>query len=259
MVECTKTKILMCKPTAIGCTILEYAKLVMYQFYYDCLLPKFDDCVRLCFIDTDSLICRIENENLHDELCDIADEWLDTSNFDREHPLYSTKNQRKLGKFKSETGSTLPLEFVSLRSKMYSLLTPEVTKSFRTAKGVPKAYVRNRVRHEQYVNVLNHWKRTNCKFRAFRSKRHRVATHQLYKVCLSYIDDKRYLLEDSVHSLAYGHYATASAAPTPRRGEGRGVTFLKLCMFDICLLKNKRIKHQPYVCFVSHTHTHIDV
>jgi len=30
MVECAKTKILMWKPIVIGCTILEYAKLVMY-------------------------------------------------------------------------------------------------------------------------------------------------------------------------------------------------------------------------------------
>ena len=108
MVECTKTKILMCKPIAIGCTILEYAKLVMYNFYYDCLLPKFGDRLRLCFTDMDSLICHIESKNLDDELRDIADGWLDTSNFDRERLLYSTKNQRKLGKFKSETGSTRP-------------------------------------------------------------------------------------------------------------------------------------------------------
>jgi len=33
-----------------------------------------------------------------------------TSNFDQEHPLYSMTNQCKLGKFKSETGSTLPLQ-----------------------------------------------------------------------------------------------------------------------------------------------------
>jgi len=63
----------MCKPIAIGCTILEYAKLVMYQFYYECLLPKFGDCLRLCFTDMDSLICRIESENLNAELGDIAD------------------------------------------------------------------------------------------------------------------------------------------------------------------------------------------
>jgi len=120
MVEATKTRILMCKPIAIGCCILEFAKLVMYQFYYDSLLPKFGDRLRLCFTDTDSLICHIESENLDGRLRDIANEWLDTSNFDQEHPHYSTTNQCKLGKFKSEIGSTLPLEFVGLRSKMYS-------------------------------------------------------------------------------------------------------------------------------------------
>ena len=31
MVEAAKTRILMCKPIAIGCCILEFAKLVMYQ------------------------------------------------------------------------------------------------------------------------------------------------------------------------------------------------------------------------------------
>ena len=220
MVEAAKNRILMCKPIAIGCCILEFAKLVMYQFYYDCLLPKFGDRMRLCFTDTDSLICHIESENLDGELHDIANEWLDTSNFDQEHPLYSTTNQCKLGKFKSETGSRLPLEFVGLRSKMYSLDTPEGTRSFRKAKGVPKTYVKNKVRHEQYVDVLNHWKRTSCDFRAFRSKRHRVVTHHLYKVCLSCVDDKRYLLEDSVHSLAYGHYAITAGGDTavPREG-----------------------------------------
>ena len=59
MVECTKTKILMCEPIAIGCTILEYAKLVMYEFYYDCLLPKFGERLRLCFTDTDLSLIHI--------------------------------------------------------------------------------------------------------------------------------------------------------------------------------------------------------
>jgi len=200
----------MCKPITIGCTKLEYAKLVMYQFYYDCLLPKLGDRLKLCFTDTDSLICRIESENLDDELRDIADKWLDMFNFDREHPLYSTKNQRKLSKFKSETGSTPPLEFVGLRKKMYSLLTPERNRSFRKAKGVPKAYVRNKVRHEQYMDVLNHWKRTNCKFRAFRSKR--LRRHLSALRSLPVVHRRQMMLEDSVYSLAYGHYTTAAAA-----------------------------------------------
>ena len=204
MVENQRTKITLSKPIAIGCAILEIAKLVMYEFYYDCLLPKFGDRLRLCFTDTDSFICHITSADLCGELATISD-WLDTSNFAKDHPLYSNVNYRTLGKFKSETGDVPPTEFCGLRSKMYSLATLTGVKSFRKAKGVPKTYVKKRVKHEQYLHVLRHWKNTTCHFRTFRSKNHRVTTRKMWKVCLSCIDDKRYLLEDAVHSLAYGH------------------------------------------------------
>ena len=48
----------------------------------------------------------------------------DTSNFNKQHPLYTTKNHRVLGKFKSETWSLPPREFVGLRAKTYSLDVP---------------------------------------------------------------------------------------------------------------------------------------
>ena len=44
----------------------------------------------------------------------------DTSNLEKEHPLYSMTNHKVLGKFKSETGSITPKEFVGLLAKMYS-------------------------------------------------------------------------------------------------------------------------------------------
>ena len=205
MVENAKEKICLCKPIAIGCAILEIAKLIMYEFYYDCLLPKFGvDKLHLCFTDTDSLICHVETEDLHADLQSIS-HWLDTSNFDRDHPLFSETNRRALGKFKSETADSLAYEFCGLRSKMYSLATADDTKCFLKAKGVPKMYVKKNVRHEQYLHVLNHWNVTKCKFRAFRSRNHNIVTVELSKICLSCIDDKRYLLHDAVHSLAYGH------------------------------------------------------
>ena len=64
LVENARTKIVLSKPIAVGCTILEIAKLVMYEFYYECLLPKFDNRLHLCFTDTDSFICHIESEDL---------------------------------------------------------------------------------------------------------------------------------------------------------------------------------------------------
>ena len=137
------------------------------------------------------------------DLRSISDR-LDTSNFERDHPLFSEVNRRALGKCKSETADVPPTEFCGLRSKMHSLSTLDDTRTFTKAKGVPRTYVKN-VRHEQYLHVLNRWSVTFCKFRAFRSKNHRLTTRELSKVCLSCVDDKRYLLHDAVHSLAYGH------------------------------------------------------
>jgi len=154
-----------------------------------------------CLTDTDSFICHIQSEDLLGELRSIAADWLDTSNFKHDHLLYSSINFCTLGKFKSETGDVPPTEFCGLRSKMYSLATLT-----GTGKGVPKSYVKRNVWHEQYLHVLNYWSKTTCNFRAFRSRNHRVTTHNLTKVCLSCFDDKRYMLPDAIHSLAYGHY-----------------------------------------------------
>jgi len=94
---------------------------------------------------------------------------------------------------------------------MYSLATADDTKCFLKAKGVPKMYVTKNVRHDQCLHVLNHWNATKCKFRAFRSRNHNIVTVELSKISLSCIDDKRYLLHDAVHSLAYGYCKIPSA------------------------------------------------
>ena len=89
---------------------------------------------------------NVQSEDLISELRSISD-WLDTSNFQQDHPLYSAINFRTLGKFKSETANVPPTEFCGLRSKMYSLATLTSAKSFRKAKGVPKSYVKKNARH----------------------------------------------------------------------------------------------------------------
>jgi len=65
-----------------------------------------------------------------------------TSNFETTHPLYSLQNYRVLGKFKSETGSHAPTEFVGLRAKMYSLHVPNSQTKIR-AKGIKNPTSKN--------------------------------------------------------------------------------------------------------------------
>jgi len=67
----------------------------------------------------------------------------DTSNFEQTYPLYTKTNHRIVGKFKSETGSLPPFEFVGLRAKMYSLLVSDNPKECKIrAKGIKKSYVK---------------------------------------------------------------------------------------------------------------------
>ena len=44
-------------------SILDISKILMYKFWYDCIKPKYGDRVKLCDIDTDSLIIYIETED----------------------------------------------------------------------------------------------------------------------------------------------------------------------------------------------------
>ena len=108
----------------------------MYQFYYDYLKPKYGDRCHLLFTDTDSLCCEIKTHDLYDDVSQNLD-LFDTSNFDQNHPLYSTANHRILGKFYSETGSVAPKEFVGLRAKMYSVhVSNDIKKCQKKAKGM---------------------------------------------------------------------------------------------------------------------------
>ena len=55
-IEMKKTKVKINKPIYLGLSILEISKILMYEFWYDYMKPKYDDNVKLCYTDTDSFI-----------------------------------------------------------------------------------------------------------------------------------------------------------------------------------------------------------
>jgi hypothetical protein len=111
---------------------------------------------------------------------------------------------------KSETGANHPMQLVALRSKIYSLLVSPDEKPKLTAKGIKKYFVDRNLKHEHYLKTLPTGIGTTAKFNMIRSKSHALKTVSVKKSCLSCFDDKRYLLRDGIHSLAYGHYKIAS-------------------------------------------------
>jgi len=205
MVKGARAKIKLNKPIIVGFSVLELSKLIMYEFYYEFMKRKYGEKCSLLFTDTDSLCMAIKTDDLYADM-EKDLQFFDTSNFERDHPLFSNKNHRVLGKFKSETGSRAPAEFVGLRAKMYSLHVPSALCHVKV-KGIKKHFVKKNVRHNDFLAVLKQNKsHTSATFRNFRSTNHVLQTLEMTKLCLCAFDDKRYILNDGVHILADGHY-----------------------------------------------------
>jgi len=198
------------KPIYTGFSILELSKAHMYRFHYDVVLAKCGLDCRLLFTDTDSFCYHIKTDDVYIDMQTFSDD-LDTSSYPRDSArdalktLHSSKNAKVLGKFKDECNGTAPLEFVGLRSKMYSLLVSRLQAKI-TAKGITKSFVKKHLKHDMFLHTLKNKSFTTAKFLSFRSRNHTIHTQRNVKICLSSYDDKRYLLSDGVNSLAYGHY-----------------------------------------------------
>merc|ERR1712115_233547 len=118
-----KTSVTLNKPRYIGSAILALSKTVMYEFHYSYMTKKFKDC-KLLFTDTDSFCYSILYAK--EVYATIKDpEWFEISNFPKDHPNYDMTNKMVPGKFKDECPNNTILEFVGLRSKMYSILPLE--------------------------------------------------------------------------------------------------------------------------------------
>ena len=57
-----KTQILINKSIYLGPSILELSKIVIYEFWYDYMKPKYGEKSILCYMDTGSLIVYIKTE-----------------------------------------------------------------------------------------------------------------------------------------------------------------------------------------------------
>ena len=104
---------------------------------------------------------------------------------------------------KDEFEGRIIIEFVGLRSKMYYLVDLDGEEN-KKAKGVNKSVVRG-IRHKKVDDVLFGRKLMRHKVKSTQSKLHRIGTYDIFKISLSYFDDKRYILDDGINSLAYFH------------------------------------------------------
>ena len=59
IIEMKRTKVKMNKPIYLGLSILDISKILMYEFWYDYMKPKYGNDVKLCYMDTDSFVINM--------------------------------------------------------------------------------------------------------------------------------------------------------------------------------------------------------
>ena len=82
-IEMKKTKVKNNKPVYLGMSILDIGKILMYDFWYDYLKPKYNNKAKLCYMDADSFVLNIFTEDFFEDIDNDVERWFDTSNYDK--------------------------------------------------------------------------------------------------------------------------------------------------------------------------------
>ena len=119
------------------------------------------------------------------------------------HKMFDSVNKKVIGKMKDEFKGNIISEFARLKSKMYSLVDVD-GKANKKAKGINRGVVKN-TRHKEFVDVFFNKKMMRHRMKRIQSRLYKIGTYNVCKISLSCFDDKRYILDDDINSLAYFH------------------------------------------------------
>ena len=136
----------------------------------------------------------------------LLDELYDTSDYPKEHPIYSRENKKVIRKMKDECNGKPISEVVCLRSKIYSILFEDGNK--KKAKGTTKVVTKKEISHQNYKDALFGQRTFKHGMDRLQSKGHQIFGVHFNKTTLSPFDSKRWTKEDDIHTLAYGQKDT---------------------------------------------------
>ena len=175
--EMGKIKVVMNKPVYLSQAILDLSKIVMYEFHYDYLVPKYGlEKLKLCYMDMDSLVYDIKTGDFYEDIANDVEARFDTSGYSKTdfRPLPIGLNKKVIGLMKDELGGKIMTEFVALRPKLYS---------YKKLDGI--CVVKKTLTFEDYKTCLFS---NSTEYRSqlmFRSAIHEVHTIEVNKVALN--------------------------------------------------------------------------
>ena len=152
--------------------------------------------------DTDSLTYRTKTKDIYENLHKESG-LFDFSDYPQDSKIFDPVDKKVIGKMEDEFKRKIIPEFVELKSRMYSVIDVK-GKENKKRKGVNSVVAKN-VRHKKYRDNLINKKMMRHIMKRIQSKLHRIRTYEVCKIYLSCSDDKRYILDDGINSLAYFH------------------------------------------------------
>ena len=228
IVQSIKRTITLNKPIACGFIVLENSKIIMGDFWYGVMKPRYGDQIKLLLSDTDSFVYAVYTADGYKDLYDLR-EYMDLSDYREDTCIgqfHDSTNKKIPGKFSDEKPKEIIEEVIALKPKMYSILTKKLvcekaeehekfpnhvcvkncfTGHKAIAKGIPEASKKS-ISHEDYRKVLELKNTTMTTARTIRSFNNKLYSIAIQKRGLSAYDDKKYILADGVNTLSYGHY-----------------------------------------------------
>ena len=104
--EMDKIKVVMNKPVYLGQAILGLSKMIMYKFHCNYMKPKYGEKLKLCYMDTDSLVYHIKTKDFYEDIDADAKERFDMSGYSKKdaRPLPIGLNKKVIGLMKDGLG-----------------------------------------------------------------------------------------------------------------------------------------------------------
>ena len=211
--EMRKTRIYMDKPIMVGQAILDKSKELMYHFYYNYLIPKYKQNVKLMYMDTDSFVLEIETDDFYEDIKDDLKEWFDTSGYDKnmmlpdEYAKIASVNKKRIGMMKDELGKGYMKEFVALSPKVYAIEEVRLDNSLiehKKVEGTKKNVTKKSLCFDMYKQCLFENKTFNCIQYRIKSNPLSTDTLQINKIALNNYDNKRLRSFNEITTYPYG-------------------------------------------------------
>ena len=87
-----------------------------------------------------------------------------------------------------------------------NIVEHENASEMQKAKGTKECVKKAHLRHTHYKECVKNHKTYSLKQNVIRSKGHNIGTYHQTKIALSAYDTKRWICENGIDTLAYGHF-----------------------------------------------------